>query len=172
MKKITIHKGFHRPFSFIPACFKGMTTEKKFRIKKKIKFTESCKYNLRNNDQYDWNKLFGVCFGIFGIHKNSARFVWRYVPYFKEVIEIGVYYYKNGKRSAQRVFFAQVGEEREYEIEVFTDTDGTYITFYIDETHLDIEKFEVNSKVTFGCGLYFGGNRRAPQDISIYMENN
>ena len=24
--------------------------------------------------------------------------------------------------------------------------------------------------LTFGCGFYFGGNRRAPQDIIIYKE--
>ena len=28
--------------------------------------------------------------------------------------------------------------------------------------------FEVNNKVTFGCGLYFGGNRRAPHNIKMY----
>lgn len=169
MKKFIIKEGRHRPFSLIPACIKGMCIGDSI-IKKKVMFTQSCRYYLNNGDQQDWNKLFGVCFGLFGIHKDSARLVWRYNPQY-DVIEIAVYYYKDGTRTFQKVFDVAIGEERTFEMELYHSEGFTYVATFVDEcTQLDNERFDKDNYIALGCGLYFGGNQTAPHDIEIKMK--
>lgn len=165
MKKVTIYKGFHRPLTLIPACFKNMSrSNRKQVITKKITFTDSCRYRLDNGDQEDWNKLFGICYGLFGIHKNSARFVWRYNEEY-DTIDIGVYYYIDGIRKWNKVKEVRIGET--YTFEIWRDLDNV-VRFHIDGLRVDeVTMGATCPKQIFGCGLYFGGNRRAPQDITI-----
>lgn len=167
MKKVTIHKGFHRPFTLIPACFRNVSRVRKNEkqiISKSIIFTDSCRYILDGSDQHDWNKLFGICFGWRGIHKNSARFVWRY-NVATDRIDVATYYYIDGNREFEKVASLPLDTEAKFEIE----RDGNHVSFYIDDEFMDYnDAFKTERcMLTFGCGLYFGGNRRAPQDIII-----
>ena len=168
MKKVTIYKGFHRPFTLIPACFRNISRIRSYKkqiIAKTITFTDSCRYYLTGNDQHDWNKLFGICFGWNGIHKNSARFVWRYNPG-TDRIEITTYYYIDGQRVFENPFTLQINEP----VKLVIEREDNKLWFYINDEFFDYIEFETQCKFTFGCGLYFGGNRRAPQDIIIYKE--
>lgn len=165
MKTLTIHKGFHRPFQIIPACFQFFTLKERFSIRKKVLFTDSCRYNLDNGDQSDWNKLFGFCFGINGIHKNSARLVWRYSPE-ADKIEIASYYYIDGIRRSRRLTTIKLNQC----IDLNILKAGRSIFFFADGFLVD-DVIIISNKPAFGCGLYFGGNRRAPHNITIKMCN-
>ena len=61
------------------------------RIMKVVTFYPSTKYDLRSNDQLDWNKLFGIAF-FPGKHKTSYRFGWRY-NIETQMMELGAYSY-------------------------------------------------------------------------------
>lgn len=164
-KKHIIFKGFRRPFPF---RIVGLNKIDDYIYQKSFKFTESCRYNLYTEDQMDWNKLYGVSFGIFGIHKNSVRFVWRY-NLTKQDIEIGAYWYIDGYRNYYKLCNIEINDTVNFKLTflhdsiVFTVLDdlipiGKYI-LYMDENILRKQKYE--------CGIYFGGNRRAPQKIKI-----
>lgn len=162
-KTHTIKKGFHRPLSLIPACIKGMSRKPYQEYRKTIRFTPSCRYLLSKEDQTDWNKLFGFCFGIRGVHRDSARFAWRY-NFDHDTIEIAAYKYVDGFRTWNKIKEIHVGKEHTFEIT--RQADGL-VAFYIDGIFLHYDYIDQNDKTAYGCGLYFGGNNRAPHDIEI-----
>lgn len=41
-------------------------------------FTESSKYDLKSNDQYDWNKMCGIKIGLLSQEKDGTMIGWRY----------------------------------------------------------------------------------------------
>lgn len=161
MKKQIILKGFHRPLQLIPACFKNMAFGNNFELCKTIEFTDSCRYNLGTEDQYDWNKLFGVCRGLFGIHKHSGRFAWRYNTN-TGTIEIAAYSYIDGIRYMDFIKTIRLNKAYKFKLK----KEAGYLLFYIDDQLL-AEIWIGYADVFFGAGLYFGGNRRAPQKIIV-----
>lgn len=164
-KKHIIYKGLHRPFPF---KIKGLNIIDKHIFKKTFKFTESCRYNLYTEDQLDWNKLYGVSFGLFGIHKNSARFVWRY-NLVTQKIEIGAYWYLEGYRNYYSMCDVEINDLVNFKITFLHDS----VIFTVLDDMIPISKYvlymkeEVLRKNRYECGIYFGGNRRAPQRIEI-----
>lgn len=166
MKKQTILKGFHRPLAILPACFRNMSRKGHQIITKRLIFTDSCRYFLVGGDQADWNKLFGFCHGIRGIHRNSARFAWRYnVDH--DTIDIAAYSYRGGFRTWNKIKELHIGREHSFEIE--RTSDG-FVVFRIDGIFHHHEYLREFWKTAYGCGLYFGGNRRAPQKITILQK--
>lgn len=164
MKKQIILKGFHRPLQLIPACFKNMRSGMIFSLTKEIEFTDSCRYNLHSDDQQDWNKLFGVCAGIFGIHTNSGRFAWRY---HNGMIEIAIYTYINGERDASLVKAIPINKRIKFDIRRHFN----YLRYYINDRLVGESWIGADNHTLWGCGLYFGGNRRAPQTIIVEQKN-
>lgn len=164
MKKQIILRGFHRPLQLIPACFKNMKSGLIFSLTKEIEFTDSCRYNLHSDDQHDWNKLFGVCAGIFGIHTNSGRFAWRYS---NGMIEIAIYTYINGERDASPVKTIPINKRFKFDIRRHFN----YLSYYINDKLVGESWIGAGNNTLWGCGLYFGGNRRAPQTIIVEQKN-
>lgn len=170
MKKQTILRGFHRPLALLPAFMREKIhdlSDLKWMAKDVI-FGESCRYNIGQKDQYDWNKLFGWCYGIAGIHRNSLRAVWRY-DNVSEMIEVGLYMYVDGIRTHSfRTIKLEIGEKYHITLENNCDT----ITLKVDGFPA-IEKSVTypTTKKTYACGLYFGGNKRAPHTMTISMDD-
>ena len=180
MSKKTILKHFHRPIG-LPAFLSPMgrlnlkSQECRY-FRRKITFTPSCAYNLGDDDQYDWNKLYGLCFGITGIHKNSVRFGWRYNTA-TDLIEISTIVYSEGTVSRMRLAEVQVNHEYEYEIKLCRweyDPSNLSVMFYIRDNGslTGVRHFIIHptAKCYFGCGFYFGGNKRAPHRMTIKTE--
>ena len=166
MKK-TILKGWHRPIG-LPAflCPIGhLGEEKKKSIKRKVVFQDSCRYDLKNENQYDWNKLFGVCFSILGIHMDSVRFGWRYNLQ-KGIIEICIIIYKDGL--VQRLQVAEIDIDKEIDLEISIERVNNQIEvfFFVENLHVGGIVLAPSSVWYFGCGFYFGGDERAPHKIS------
>ena len=172
MKTLNILKGFHRPFSLLPACFSNIKLNRRINHiwSREYIFDESCEYLLDNGDQYDWNKLYGWTFGALGIHNDSIRIVWRYNPITK-LIELASYYYIDGKRLYFQLATCKIGEKIKTSIEVLDNK--TRITITTDKTYIKLMDFNesVKRKPLFGCGLYFGGNRTAPHNITVRYNN-
>lgn len=170
MKCVTIKKGRHRPCTIIPSFFRNLRIDRDFEqiINMELVFDETCRYHLDNNDQYDWNKLYGWSFGIDGIHQNSIRFVWRYNEN-EDLIEIAPYAYINGERiypNQNQIAKVKIGELISTQISVLDNKVKTKII----EPNPMISDFifeDCHEKVLFGCWFYFGGNNKAPQKIKI-----
>ncbi len=134
---------------------------------KYVVFDSSCRYFL-SEDQGDWNKLFGVCLGVKGVHNDSFRFVWRYDPT-TDRIEIGYYGYMNG--AVKYDTFTTVGFGEVIKLSVSVETHGGNVTATYTDRQGNIHTQDYymvrNPHLAWGCGLYFGGNRTAPHKMIV-----
>lgn len=137
-------------------------------ITKHVVFTPSCRYYLDPPDNMDINKLFGIGY-LWSHHKNSARFGWRYNE-ITDRIEIFAYCYIRGHRDIVPITAVQIGEQvtfrltamrhGEYNFEV-TREDENYVYKAVKKPH--------HGWIGFPLGIYFGGNKTAPDTIKIEM---
>lgn len=162
MKKQIIFKGLRRPLQLVPACFKNGRRGTTFRITKNIEFTKSCHYKLYSDDQYGWNRLFGVHKGIFGVYKNSGCFAWRNN---NGMIDIAMLTYINGKRDVDIIKIVPRNKSLQYTIL----REGPYLQYYIGGQLLGESWIGPNRKWLWGCGLRF--KCRAPQTIIVEQKN-
>jgi len=171
----TILKNWHVSYDTL-SYPKYLTSDRAF-----IKFTPSCRYNLGDDDQLDWNKLFGFSTqllpseGIRPSHCNSVRFGWRYN---KEAdrIEVCAYYYINKVRhyaenSGGKIASLEI--DKTYFFEIIPNNAGGYLLLVSDNHGVSYfnEAVEVKQSI-FGWHLcfFFGGNESAPQKITAIME--
>ena len=163
MRTTTIKKGTHAPFRF-PKIIPGMY----HRYDYDIIFTKSCRYNLQNEDQLDVNKLFGI--GYFpSHHKNSVRFGWRY-DLNKEKIEILSYYYKDKKRSFDHLCFVDIGDLYSFSLTITDKYHELIVASKYPTNYPEYYKVEIPvipKSIGYLLRPYFGGNQKAPQDITI-----
>ena len=171
--KQTILKGFHRPMQLIPACFKPFgffITDKTYSLKRRVKFHDNCAYDLKDNDQDDWNKLFGVAFGVKGIHQNSIRFGWRWNIQ-KQRIELCTLEYRNGIVTRERMFGGDMplGDTVNLEIKFKMNGYGNILYEFVvnDKTYSESYVDNCDAVSFWGCGFFFGGNRRAPHKMTV-----
>lgn len=159
-KKYKIKKGKH--YSGFRIC----PTYNKTISKYEVIFTESCLYDLHNEDQYDINKLFGLSY--MHHHIDSARFGWRADG---DKIELSLYCYRDGERHMKEICHLDTGKTYTLAIKNI----GNYYEFLVSS---DTSSFMAYAKVTkpitvtLGYKLwpYFGGNEPAPHDMEIMMK--
>jgi hypothetical protein len=134
----------------------------------RVKFTESCRYDFQGDDQYDTNKLVGIGY-LWHHHKDSARFGWRYIPTLTQV-ELMAYCYVDGVRIIQPLCVCDIGKV--YEITLM-DYYKNYIFRVFNEDRERIADWSQlhahKRKLQYGLWPYFGGNRKAPQEITIQL---
>jgi hypothetical protein len=157
-----IKKGNHYSGFSLPQITFGDQT-----IIHRLIFTDSCRYNLNNEDQLDVNKLFGIGY-LPSHHQKSCRFGWRYNVE-KDQMEILAYWYDGGKRYFEHLCWVNIGEAATYLVKSTKDrhyliaktSSGTF-TKILDFGH---------SLIGYKLKPFFGGNQKAPQDILILEEN-
>lgn len=129
-----------------------------------VTFTESCRYDLKNEDQADINKLFGVGYvGLNGLHQaDSARFGWAYDPV-QENIGLYVYCYRNKERTFYLLDSVAINVPVKLSIQIqekwytFRINDGASTAIY--KTH--------SKPLAYWLSPYFGGNQPAPHTIYL-----
>lgn len=174
-KRIVIKKGKHYPFpGFLVPVLKYVKKEKETKMERTFKFTESCFYDLQNENQLDTNKLFG--FSIGNHHNTSFRFGWR-PNLLTHKIQILKYEYQDGIRT---IFpLCEVDADKWVSFGIYYNPKGfcKYVASeMIDENagqmNVKISPVNVKRKHGFGyrLGLYFGGNETAPQDVVVYKK--
>jgi hypothetical protein len=166
--RITIRKNRHYPFPyFFTTLPKWVGKHKSTKMEKKYMFTESCLYDLHNDDQLDINKLFG--FSIGWHHNTSFRFGWR--PDIKtNEIEIFGYEYHDGIR--QKPFLIQkikINIWYEFKLSYSSQLQMSGYQISIKPNTVINNFFNLKKKYGLGytLGAYFGGNQKAPQNIHI-----
>jgi len=131
-------------------------------------FTADSAYDLKDADQYDWNKLSGITFTPWRPDRNSSMVVWRYNLQ-NGTYEIGPFF---------NVDFAFVFPTEDQIITVPADQTFSYsvdyngitvsyggITVY-KPTPVDLKpNFWTSARVTG----WFGGNEVAPRTVSYYQ---
>lgn len=161
----TIRKGRHRARPFRFGLWWAKTS-----FSWVVKFDESCRYDLGNEDQFDTNKLVGIGY-LWHHHKNSARFGWRYWTDRKE-IALSAYCYVNGRRVIEQIALCQIGKE--YRIRLHVLANSYYFEVYeagasrpIGTTFVDHYH---SKKLKYRLGVFFGGQAKAPHEMKIQIE--
>jgi hypothetical protein len=165
--KIVIKKGRHYPWLIpigLPIWVRKNTST--FRSAD-FMFTNSCMFDLHDEDQWDVNKLFGFSIGH---HQNcnSFRFGWR--PVLKNnTIEIVAYEYHNGFRiKTKPLCEVELNRWHEFIISYNPQKGKTY--YFVDKKSYSFDTGNLTKKYGLGytLGVYFGGNEKAPKNITIF----
>lgn len=164
MAKYLIRQGSHRA---LPLSF-GLFIGKKSMTRKVI-FHSDCRCDLGNDNQYDWNKLFGVGY-LWSPHTDSARFGWRYNKQ-NDVIEIGAYAYVSGERTMN--YIGSVPLEQECTLSLIISKKYYDFSLQYDGGTAgigDIIPKTTNKLFSYKMGLYFGGDEVAPHDMHVTID--
>ncbi len=179
-----IKTGKHRAWPLTFGLRHGRTV-----VKRRVCFSFNCKYDHDTKDQFDTNKLFGIAFSnfwrlmwiciswpVFAVlnrnrhHDDSARFGWRY-DINKQKFILSAYCYVNGKRIIKDLCEALATWNYTCTLMVLSDCYSFYVqkengeslaSYTIERTH--------KKRWSFPLGIYFGGNRKAPHDMTIQMK--
>lgn len=178
--KIKIKKGRHYPY-LIPIVLPFWIEKKEGNFRTaRFRFTDSCMFDLKNEDQHDVNKLFGFSIGHHQ-KKSSFRFGWR--PLLNNMtIEIVAYEYHDGVRQkTMPIYEVQLNKWYKFRIGYLPLINRTHYLIMDEETNKLIKDREIyefindfnlskKSGLGYTLGIYFGGNEKAPQDITIYKK--
>jgi hypothetical protein len=157
-----IKKGKHRAWPLALGLFFKPTT-----IRKTVIFGAGCNYWLEGVDMLDTNKLFGLAFIPEGVHKESARFGWRY-DNAKSVV-LSAYCYVKGERVIKEL--CKVPRFQKITCALYVQPENYHFVVMIDGTpqaSQSVPKFH-NRKLAYKLGVYFGGNQLAPQTMEIEL---
>jgi hypothetical protein len=135
-------------------------------IRFKALFDSSAEYELGEGDQKDTNKLFGAS-DCSSIHtENSARFGWRWNA---GNVQIMALVHKGVKLNILPVGEAEIGVPYDYEIKL-SDDHWSYLFTFRGNT-VSIPRGCSSSEMRgYNLYPYFGGNKAAPHDIRIKIE--
>ena len=161
LETYTVKQGEHK--SNFPLIQRGNE------IYTQVLFSKSCMYDQQPTGMTGWNKLIGLMPGFNDIHKNSARWVWRYNHGSRE-IDLATYTYVN----TERVIVHQISTPLEQWIELYVGYDKKLTKWVYGYKGADIGGFvrcpEFKDKNFWWLGLYFGGNSTAPHDITVHYK--
>ena len=157
-KTYTIQKGDHRSinaFEFVSAS--------KFHFE--VIFDSSAIYQtIEKANQADINKLYGFSDCFSSHQENSARFGWRW---YKGNLELLAYCYVNGERTSKLI--SKIDLNRSYLCEIDIQ-DNKYI-FRLNDEVREITRACTGSSFGYKLYPYFGGDERAPHNISIKIKD-
>lgn len=164
MKNYKIFRWCHYAVNFLPRILK---LKDKQIFSKTIEFTDSCRYEI--NEPSCVNKLFGFSFGLFGVHKNSARYGWTYDKETDSIV-IWKYIYSNGRLTKHTITSVEICAKTKFELNCQAFDEHIYrVIFYIDNKEMDSFCFTVDHKWLLTLGFYFGGNTRAPHTMHVNL---
>lgn len=164
-----------RPFHLgIRAIQTGFCKEREIHIK--ARFWRNCRYFIDGEDMYDINKLCGFTMGF--THQNSFRIGWRYSSKLDR-IELFYYAWVNGKRMPfEPLCTVRFCEEVNLSIELFHSKKDDCYSVEVTKDGRDIiipilytkKEFPVKKYLSYPLCTYFGGNKKAPNDMNIDLE--
>ena len=160
-QRITIFKGVH----FVVPNRWGLWLTK---VSGDATFTADSVYDLKDEDQYDWNKLAGITYTPWRPERNAAMVVWRYNLQ-KDVYEVGPFFDDN---------FAYVFPSEDQIITVPKDQTFDYSVDYqgITVSYGDrtvFKPYPEDLKPNFWTSArvtgWFGGSEVSPRTLTYYL---
>lgn len=168
MKKLTINKGNHF-VNFGDRIFN--LRNKPEVVEWHYVFLENSNYNLGDEDQKDWNKLTGLFFNLFNTRAETVMIGWRYNIQ-TDRIELNAYYHINKKRIFTKSLL-EVKRGELVKVKINVDYQNKNYTVHLTsngKTVQHTQTFRHNRGLCGQINFYFGGNRKAPQAMSVLME--
>jgi hypothetical protein len=162
-RRITVFKGVHFVIPQSPAFFVK-------KVSGTGTFTTDSTYDLKDVDQYDWNKFTGIAFSPIQHDRNSVMVGWRYNLTSQEY-EIAPFYNVNKERilpnEQTEVISVPAGETFQYNV----DYTGVTIN-YADKTVFKPYPPGLTPNVWTSTRVsgWFGGNEVAPRTLTYYLK--
>ena len=151
--------------NFLPSILRAGDKNPIRRLEKFVQFTDSCRYEI--NEPSCVNKLFGFCFGLFGVHKDSVRFGWTYEKE-TDTIVIWKYIYEDGSLIKYPISSVQIGQKCRFQLECTYFGENNYrVVCRMNDKWVDSYWFTTKHNWLFTLGPYFGGHTRAPHTMHI-----
>jgi hypothetical protein len=161
----TIKKGCHNSNGFLHKALNFINRKRVLNFR--VYFHSSCEYDLGTIDQFDINKLHGFSLG-FNHHQDSARFGWRSAG---NKIELFAYCYVSGNRMVEKI--CSITTDEFYELKLRDTGTGYYEFSVYNQFETILNTMYVSKQTGFKTGMklwpYFGGNRTAPHDMQIQI---
>ncbi len=136
-----------------------------FKFGRSIKFQfmidSSAHYTFNTEDDYDWNKLFGLS-NSWHPHQSSARLCWRRLN--EEQFQICLYTYDNGIKNISKEMTLDYNTY--YGARIIVSTNNFYLLFK-DASIILPRRGEKLFPIKTILKPYFGGTSVAPHDIKI-----
>lgn len=159
----TIRRGWH--YSLPPYPLMVCSNE----INKKVVISKEAWFNRTNVDDEDINKLFGISFGLFNVHKNSFRIGWK-PNKMKGNIDLYVYYYNNeGKHTSE--YLTTIFTSYHYNISIQWDSNNIFSVDIDGENYFMRELKIKQCPLKFFLRPYHGGDNRAKNRYEIALIN-
>lgn len=162
-RKITVFRGVHFVIPQSPAIFVK-------KVSGTGTFTTDSVYDLKDVDQYDWNKFTGIAFSPIQHDRNSVMVGWRYNLTSQE-FEIAPFYNVNKERilpnEQTEVISVPAGETFQYNV----DYSGVTIS-YGDKTVFKPYPPGLTPSIWTATRVsgWFGGNEVAPRTLTYYLK--
>ena len=137
-------------------------------LKGSFYFTKYSKYNLHSVDQLDWNKLTGFKYDL-GYPDRSVMIGWRYDT-LNNVFQVAPYFNNNGNINPLDSEIINISENEIvlFQITHKDNTAGVYLSGKNSYSYKEICLESGNLKSI--VNPYFGGNRKATNEISLYLK--
>jgi hypothetical protein len=163
MKKYTILKNWHYAFFLIQRALGWSWNKTEFHIK--FKLSNECWWTpVRNDNDYDLNKLCGISFGLFAIHKNSVRLAW--VPDFNNKDMMRIYGYTYDGVDHIFEYICTVNTDATYNAKIVIKDDRYIIS--VENNQIEMENITQDRHIQKRTYPYFGGNNRAPNTMYVW----
>ena len=161
--KYTILKNWHYSI-FNPLKHKWIRLDCQ-EVRFKFVIPKNAWFSKENEDDEDWNKLYGVSYGLFGIHKNSLRIAWKPDFEVKNKFQLAYYAYENGKKVTKKI--CSVFGDCQYEGQIYLHNDGD-VSVFINDDYRYFDKCDVRtSYIAFTCKPYHGGDGKSKNKYAI-----
>jgi hypothetical protein len=131
-------------------------------------FDPSCWYNSLGVDNADWNKLAGIYRYFDGFKDvNSFILAWRPDSKIPGTFELCLYenIAKANRPHESAIYKVKAGQVFNFSLD---EINGKY-TLYVDNNLLGTQDNPRPYKTIGKVGAYFGGNRKAPHTMYLYM---
>lgn len=160
-RQITIYKGTHFAIPNSTGLF----------VKETVgtgTFTTNSAYDLKDEDQFDWNKFTGITFTPLEPDRNAAMVGWRYNLSTQE-FEVGPYYNVDKARISPKpdeIIRVPVGETFQF------DVNYAGITLSYEDQRVDKPYppgLTANVWTAARVSGWFGGNEVAPRTVSYFL---
>lgn len=167
MKVYTVQKGKH---SFTPFEL-DLSFGSKFEYE--FSFIYESIYDLKDNDQLDWNKLCGVTMSLIP-NKQAAMIGWRY-NVAEDLFEVLPYINEDGNNINLELLgtYKPIKVSKSQYCKASITFDKNVCTFKININGVDQPIysyiFKKVPKLKRQINPWFGGNKSAPKQISIYL---
>lgn len=153
---VIIRQGTHGNGSFKPILFPKQ-------MSRTVIFDESCIYDLKSEDQFDVNKLFGL--GFFPHHiQTSARFGWNW-NLKSEVIDIYTFIHRGGIFSFEFMTFIEI--DKPITLTLLVQKRQVIFEAKKKTGFITMSQPLITNPLAYQLHPYFGGNQTAPHDMKI-----